>query len=150
MYTVHLSLTRIAATILLVGFLPGVSATSCHVDSNGEEHCHGSSRAVLIGLGAACITIAVVIAISVVRNCITWRNERARSSRAARRALIQRRIRRAGNFGFPAPLAPQYPPQAYHSTVPPFHPTKGLASVQFPLPASTLPPHLSSHLRSGP
>jgi len=169
MYTVHISLTRIAATILLVGFLPGVGATSCHVDSNGNEHCHGSSKAVLIGLGAACskytvfffldhyapnidrnsspVTIAVVIAISVVRNCITWRNERARSARAARRALIQRRIRRAGAFGFPAPPAPQYPPQAYHNTVPPYHPTKGLASVQFPLPASTLPPHLTSHLQ---
>jgi len=138
--------TRIFTAILLVGFLPGVSATCWIDESSNREFCDGLSPAARVGIGIGFFLLFM----AVVFGLVGYRRRRfARSNLAY--------INQTGNpnaygnsYGYgggPPPFGPQYPPQAHGSPYG-YDPATGFAPPASSPPQYYAPPPGAPPVRS--
>jgi len=129
---------RILIATLLIGFLPGVSA-SCWIDSSsGVEYCDGLSPAAraAIGLGFFFVFLAVLFGI------LGYRRRRL-----ARANLVYVEQGRPGDgaafvgnpYGYGGGSPPQYPPQAHYDPTTGFAPPGGSPPQYYPPPPGAPP-----------
>jgi len=122
---------RILTAALLIGFLPGVSA-SCWIDSSGVEYCDGLSPAARAGIGLAFFFLFLAVLFGL----LGYRRRRA--NRANLVYVQQPRPGGAGAFGSPYG-GPQYPPQAHYDPNTGFAPPGGSPPQYYPPPPGAPP-----------